>query len=1051
MILYLQQTLVEGAITHITALRDFNNETRCILAVGQDSSLDVGRNTTQNCDKQACVNIIELYANNKKKWLFIIRPNKLNEMCEITSMRLIPATVGYSVIIAFRAISGNASEIVRHTISSSHDGQLDLEVTIPGSERLLDAYPFKDTCLALTQRRLVQNPNDSNVSWNDRLLLFDSCGNVEITDKITGSKQGGFSNMGSLTVATTNQYSRGSSVESQSQATTDYDSTASAVSVELGDTQGSQSGFNTQDMLPRDDAGDIAALEQQLDYVQEVTNAAPDEILTGDEHLSQETVLGESFQQVVEQGMITTEATHVDERQQTAICEIPTVTETPQSETHGADSGPYNEMAIDMEEQDELMEDEEGTIASAKDESQGGLLENDTTEGEFVDEALIYHQSETHLMEVENDKAITTSKYPDYEAELQIVPSITAEPTSDTSISSEDEERCPRMTEKRRGDVDASPDTSGTEESEPRAICEQQLSDLEQDGSELALEEDKSDSKIEPESQSVVPAALNDRFPMPLVEEQAALSLPHSLPFSAHFIQKAPSPPSLPQPQQKLLPCQQKQEPHTSPSHTLTSADNSTVWSTFATTTPSSSTTSSSKMLPAFDYDSTSPSPLRLSDEDHRSLSSPYVHVPMPIQEETETSSQRQPDYDDSYNDYQNDDDYYDKSIVPVYSPTMTQQKQQQQQLPIRRHEAVNEQLFIDLILQELLGHEYNKNYPNLSDKFSLLLARPADKQQPNYQAHTFARYYSSLRDSGDAVTSTSLIHISEADANLVTAYWLFDRCEYTRALTYLQSEKCSSSSYDFKIMKTLEKGLGVQKAHRCLEEIEATRGTDTAIFQPNSWVHFLRDISLESVFKYIKSTPRDMDIRNNLLVTVCKDLFQGSTVPSTQEIRDLAVFDHNEEQRQQLFSFAKSMETVASKTLLMYLHLKTNQRTQFGEAVILNRAIQATKPEAGLLVTDEEALYRRCQELEDLVYSHEPKNARHFLPEWYFFPPGQAKPPYDKLFRENRTKVGSMLMIDAMARKMAEATGSNKRPHREDDEEDGQEREDDCKKARRM
>ena len=112
------------------------------------------------------------------------------------------------------------------------------------------------------------------------------------------------------------------------------------------------------------------------------------------------------------------------------------------------------------------------------------------------------------------------------------------------------------------------------------------------------------------------------------------------------------------------------------------------------------------------------------------------------------------------------------------------------------------------------------------------------------------------------------------------------------------------------------------------------------------------------------------------------------TTAPSVDDIRELGIYNYADEQRQWLLTFAKNNDTIASKTLLIYLYLMKEER---GEGVLLNRELQKNKPKAGLSV-EEQALYQRCQELEDKVYDLEPTLSRDLPPEIYLFPPGQGK-----------------------------------------------------------
>ncbi|KAI9244004.1 hypothetical protein BDA99DRAFT_312938 [Phascolomyces articulosus] len=230
--------------------------------------------------------------------------------------------------------------------------------------------------------------------------------------------------------------------------------------------------------------------------------------------------------------------------------------------------------------------------------------------------------------------------------------------------------------------------------------------------------------------------------------------------------------------------------------------------------------------------------------------------------------------------------------------------------------------------------------------------------------------------------------------------------------------KNCDTRPYAYKIMKTLEKGLGAEEARACMEEIEASKDDNISVFNPEAWVQLLQEESLVNALAYINNNKKVAIIRNDLIKVVCNTLINGPSIPSVQDIRQLGIFEYADEQRDWLLTFATNTDSVAAKTLLIYLYLKKEQK---GEAVLLNRELQKKKPKVQLSA-EEDALYNQCQELEDKVYDLEPALARELPPEIALFPPGQARPPYQNFLREHGINAARLLLGPILSKRLEEA-----------------------------
>ncbi|KAI8139553.1 hypothetical protein BJV82DRAFT_246749 [Fennellomyces sp. T-0311] len=144
-------------ITHITGLRDPKRQSKCVIAVGQDSSL--GSTANDSVKNQACVNVIEYYGNNQRKCIFVLRPIALQDICEIMSLRLMPNSTGYSITIGFRSINADSLNMVSYNIFKEEHtviARLNLDTKEEELGWLWDVYPLENKYLALAENSLFR-------------------------------------------------------------------------------------------------------------------------------------------------------------------------------------------------------------------------------------------------------------------------------------------------------------------------------------------------------------------------------------------------------------------------------------------------------------------------------------------------------------------------------------------------------------------------------------------------------------------------------------------------------------------------------------------------------------------------------------------------------------------------------------------------------------------------------------------------------------------------------------------------------------------------------
>ncbi|KAG2222878.1 hypothetical protein INT45_000493 [Circinella minor] len=954
----------KGAITRIKALRDLKKDTKCIMAVAQDSSRDIGRVLTNDFNKQACVNIIELYA-----------------------------SVGYSIMIVFRAINGSASETVCHTILSSNKGRLDLSKMSLGSDWILDAYPINESYLALKQKELIKTQNNTIESLpsskEQSLSIKTSEEIIDITTKITINKTV------ALPKDNLKEYSREISVGNDSQTTMEYDSAST----------------NKNDQ------------EDKSHKIQEISQATKDNIDAAAENYSEAKTALDTLSHEIQ--------------------------EDPSMEVY-----PEENIALETSFQDIEKEEYEDMI-DAKENYDGILPSNEAKTSDFKETEIVYDKtkqvildktvesSSVYRKESGEDDVQNTSEtaiYPDHNTG-SIINKLIA---SDTSVSSEDE-TYPSTAEKSK---EASPDTSESDEPKntrvPQVIMEendekeeqvpligQNSNGIKEDGEIIEEEEEHQqqhgfdglesstvgfDGLVSTLSQKVPsPFSFNSTFPTndsntTLVHEQQSSHYSNNHLYYQQY-----------QHQNQNQDYAVSDSPVTVPTLTNTPDNNNSNnnWSSFVDTetTSTSIASPSPSMLKAND-DANSPSPLQICNNDMDvNPPSPYEYIPMSPVEDSQLQ--------DSGEEYTNTYVSSSTSTLPTVEMKTTiigkTPKWLSQKQSLNREMAVNQELFIDVMLQELYPN-YDKNYPVLNGELELILARPVN----NNKLHSHAKYYKRLRDTGDGIVNSSIINISEADQNLVIVCWLLDRCEYKRALMYLQ-KNCNTAPYSYKIIKTLEIGFGVEKTHEYINELEATKPEDVVLFDPKAYVQVLQEKSFFSALAYINTNEKITGVRNDLMKFICDKLFQGPIAPSVHDIRELGIYNYADEQRQWVLTFAKNNESIASKTLLIYLYLIKEEK---GEGVLLNRELQKNKPKAGLSV-EEQALYQRCQELEDKVYDLEPTLSRDLPPEIYLFTPGQARPPYQNFFKEYDPDASQSLLGSIFVKRLEEA---NKRKRGEED-----------------
>ncbi|KAI9244005.1 hypothetical protein BDA99DRAFT_312941 [Phascolomyces articulosus] len=564
-------------------------------------------------------------------------------------MRLLPATLGYSIIIVFRAIDGSMSETVCHTIFPNRKGKLDFSVVRNRSDWILDAYPFDEKYLPLIQTTLIQNTIEP--SSNGQLV------STKLKEESSYVKETDNSKARSLVKAILNQFSREPPAQSRSQTTVEYDSPPSDIGSDDNNTSGS-----LQEVSPAIHVSDDS--DEPIMEIDHQTGTSED-VIGNVSHESQDTV--DSTKDIYHKAQQPTEMMNA---------------ETDANVIYQVEMN-YNEKSMMNGHNSDIDDD------------------NNSKEEKSMNDCEDEYQHD----DLQESPEVTICS--DYDMEHHIVKPI----VSDTSVSSEDE-TYPSTTEKSK---EASPDTSEADEVVQKIIRIPRVISAEEDEQKYEYIDDDQSSNVSMENekqkandlvfgndfQSIAPPpppsssssfVENTRLSFPFTPEN--LSAPTSLSSSYDQYQNqeenymSDSPQSIPILSSTII--------------TEESTNSNDPYPIFNTETATSVASPSPKMLKA-DEDTTSPSPLQLNNDDYHvhNTPSPYEYIPIsPSDPPIQYQDEEEPEEGEIIESSSSPSPPYSNHVPssPISSRGLFLQDQPQ----VNRERSVDQQLFIDVMLQEL-------------------------------------------------------------------------------------------------------------------------------------------------------------------------------------------------------------------------------------------------------------------------------------------------------------------------------------------------------------